>query len=81
MQPKNPHNAAQPGSQASEQLQEWIAGPDSANENAVVVLAKMVLIRVRMRSEPVCKGRSWWKSRWGCWRFRPTRRMDTIVGM
>jgi len=39
MQPKNPFNTADPGSQASSQLQAWIAGPDNANENAVVVLA------------------------------------------
>ena len=39
MQPKNPFGTAQPGSQASEQLQAWIAGPDANNENAVVVLA------------------------------------------
>jgi alpha-galactosidase len=38
MQPKNPFNTTQPGSQASEQLQAWIAGPDSQNQNAVVVL-------------------------------------------
>jgi alpha-galactosidase len=39
MQPKNPFNTASPGSQASSQLQAWIAGPDNENENAVVVLA------------------------------------------
>ncbi|KAM0478871.1 hypothetical protein ACHAPX_004848 [Trichoderma viride] len=39
MQPKNPFGTASPGSQASEQLQAWIAGPDTANKNAVVVLA------------------------------------------
>jgi alpha-galactosidase len=39
MQPKNPFGTAQPGSQASEQLQAWIAGPDTNNQNAVVVLA------------------------------------------
>lgn len=39
MQPKNPFGSALPGSQASEQLQAWIAGPDENNENAVVVLA------------------------------------------
>ncbi|RFU33041.1 hypothetical protein B7463_g3274, partial [Scytalidium lignicola] len=39
MQPKNPFGTTQPGSQASEQLQAWIAGPDSNNENAVVVLS------------------------------------------
>jgi alpha-galactosidase len=39
MQPKNPFDTTLPGSQASEQLQAWIAGPDSDNENAVVVLA------------------------------------------
>lgn len=39
MQPKNPYGTTQPGSQASEQLQAWIAGPDSNNENAIVVLA------------------------------------------
>jgi alpha-galactosidase len=38
MQPKNTFDTTQPGSQASEQLQAWIAGPDSDNENAVVVL-------------------------------------------
>ncbi|KAL1964963.1 hypothetical protein VTN77DRAFT_6163 [Rasamsonia byssochlamydoides] len=39
MQPKNPFNTADPGSQASSQLQAWIAGPDTNNQNAVVVLA------------------------------------------
>ncbi|KAH8817368.1 glycoside hydrolase family 27 protein [Xylogone sp. PMI_703] len=39
MQPKNPFGTTQPGSQASSQLQAWIAGPDDNNENAVVVLA------------------------------------------
>ncbi len=39
MQPKNPFGTASPGSQASEQVQAWIAGPDASNENAVVVLA------------------------------------------
>lgn len=39
MQPKNPYGTSLPGSQASEQLQTWIAGPNSGNQNAVVVLA------------------------------------------
>lgn len=39
MQPKNPFGTANPGSQASEQLQAWIAGPDTNNQNAVVVLS------------------------------------------
>jgi alpha-galactosidase len=39
MQPKNPYGTTQPGSQAAEQLQAWIAGPDTNNQNAVVVLA------------------------------------------
>lgn len=39
MQPKNPFGTTQPGSQAAEQLQAWIAGPDSTNQNAIVVLA------------------------------------------
>jgi alpha-galactosidase len=39
MQPKNPFGSTQPGSQASEQLQAWIAGPDTSNQHAVVVLA------------------------------------------
>jgi alpha-galactosidase len=39
MQPKNPLGANQPGSQTSEQIQAWIAGPDTNNQNAVVVLA------------------------------------------
>ncbi|UKZ91511.1 uncharacterized protein TrAFT101_006488 [Trichoderma asperellum] len=39
MQPKNPFGTANPGSQASEQLQAWIAGPNTGNKNAVVVLA------------------------------------------
>ncbi|OPB40654.1 GH27 protein [Trichoderma guizhouense] len=39
MQPKNPFGTSNPGSQASEQLQAWIAGPNAGNKNAVVVLA------------------------------------------
>ncbi|CRG91690.1 Alpha-galactosidase 3 [Talaromyces islandicus] len=39
MQPKNPLGADSPGAQAAQQLQAWIAGPDSNNANAVVVLA------------------------------------------
>lgn len=39
MQPKNPFGSTQPGSQASEQLQAWIAGPDRDKKSAVVVLA------------------------------------------
>lgn len=39
MQPKNPQGTANPGSQAAEQLQSWIAGPDPSNNEAYVVLA------------------------------------------
>ncbi|KUJ08321.1 glycoside hydrolase family 27 protein [Mollisia scopiformis] len=39
MQPKNPIGSSIPGSQASVQLQAWIAGPNNDNQNAVVVLA------------------------------------------
>ncbi|KAL7809592.1 glycoside hydrolase family 27 protein [Trichoderma gracile] len=39
MQPKNPFGTTSPGSQASEQLQAWVAGPNTDNKNAVVILA------------------------------------------
>jgi alpha-galactosidase len=39
MQPINPEGTTQPGAQASSQLQAWIAGPNTNNKNAVVVLA------------------------------------------